>query len=155
MAGIWLEQTDLVNNLSVATFSAIFADPTTGIVNLDFVASVIERAEQEVLSWLVDEYGPAIESAQGLGADLFLKGAALEYAIVYAFDRYPEYIRANGKEREQRYARAEARMARVLQSRQRPTSLPITPANVGGAVVDNGPRIAVDSADGTSNMGDY
>ncbi len=155
MAGIWLEQTDLANNLSTATFSAIFDDPTTGVTNLDIVASVIERAEQEVLSWLVPEYGPDIQSAPGLGADLFLKGCALEFAIVFAFDRYPEYIRANGKEREFRYARAEERMGRVMQSRQRPTSLPIKPANVGGAVVDNGPRIAVDSSNGQSNSGDY
>ena len=155
MAGIWLEQTDLANVMSVATFSAIFDDATTGVTNLDIVASVIERAEQEVLSWLVAEYGPAIEKAVGLGSDLFLKGCAVEFALAYAFDRYPEYVRANGKESVDRHNRAEERMGRVLQSRQRPTSLPILPANVGGAVVDNGPRIAIDSANGTSNMGDY
>ncbi len=152
---IWIDQSDLSNVLSVATFSAIFDDPSTGVTNNDIVASVIERAEQEVLSWLVDEYGTNIQSQANLGGDLFLKGCALEFAIVYAFDRYPEYIKANGKEREERYQRAEDRMQRVLQARQRPTSLAKQPANVGGVSVDNGPRIAVDSADGTYNGGDY
>lgn len=155
MAGIWLEQTDLSNVLSVATFSAIFDDPTTGATNLGIVASVIERAEQEVLSWLVDEYGQSVVSVPGLGADLFLKGCALEYAIVFAFDRYPEYVRANGKEREFRYARAEERMTRVLQSRQRPTSLTKVPANVGSSTVASGPRLVIDGTDGSYNGGDY
>src|SRR3977135_2047091 len=95
MAGIWLEQADLTNVLSVSTFAAIFTDPATGSLNLDVIASVIQRAEQEVLSWLVDEYGPAIENSPGLGADIFLKGCALEFALVFAFDRYPDYVSAN------------------------------------------------------------
>ena len=155
MAGIWLEQTDLTNVLSVATFAAIFDDASTGVTNLDIVASVIERAEQEVMSWLIGQYGQAVQSDPGLGADLFLKGCALEFAIVFAFDRYPEYVRANGKEREARYARAEERMTRVLQSRQRPTALKNLPANVGGSTVASGPRMVIDGTDGTYNGGDY
>jgi hypothetical protein len=155
MAGIWLQQSDIVNVLSVTTFAAIFNDPVTGITNGDIVNAVIERAEQEVLSWLVDEYGTTVQNATNLAGDLFLKGCALEYAYAFSFDRYPEYVRANGPERAERYDRAEARMQRVLQSRQRPTSLPQLPANVGGVSVDNGPRIMVDGADGTYNGGDY
>ena len=155
MAGLWLDQTDLVNVLSTATFAAIFNDPVTGILNLDIVASVIDRAEQEVLSWLVDEYGPDVRDAKGLGGDRFLKGAAIEFAIVYAFDRYPEYVKANGKEREDRYKLAQELMQRVLSSIQRPTSMPLKPANVGGVSVDGGPRIVADDANGNRNSGDY
>lgn len=155
MAGLWLDQTDLANVLSTATFAAIFNDPTSGVLNLDIMASVIDRAEEETLSWLVGQYGPTVRNEAGLGADRFLKGAALEFAIVYAFDRYPEYVKANGKEREERYKRAEERMARVLQSRQRPTSFPQTPANVGGSTVDNGHPIAIDGPNGEYNGGDY
>ena len=154
MAGTWLDQSDLQNVLSVATFSAIFADATSGLVDLEIVASVISRAEQEVLSWLVDEYGATIQSEPNLGADLFLKGCALEYAVAFAYDRFPEYQRANGKDQVDRFARAEARMERVLQSRQRPTSLPKAPANVGGVLVNSQARIIADGADG-ANGGDY
>ena len=154
MPGIWLQQSDLSNVLSVATFSAIFADAGTGVTNDDIVSSVIERAEQEVLSWLVDEYGADIQFDPNLSADLFLKGCALEYVVAFSYDRFPEYQRANGKDQVDRFARAEARMERVLQSRQRPTSLPKTPANTGGVLVNSQARIIADGADG-ANGGDY
>jgi len=154
MSGIWLQQSDLVNVLSTVMYGAIFADPVTGITNGDIVNAVIERAEQEVMSWLVNEYGPDVPNATNLAGDLFLKGCALEYAYCYAFDRYPEYAKVE-EGREGRYKRAEERMERVLQSRQRPTSLPKPPANVGGVSVDNGSRIVVDGPGGVVNSGDY
>lgn len=155
MAGIWIDQTDLVNVMSVATFAACFNNPVTGALDLDGVAATIDRAEQEVLSWLIDEYGTGIQSEPNLGADRFLKGCALEFAIVYAYDRHPEYVKANGKERADRYAIAEKRMERVLESMQRPTSLAKKPANVGGTTVTDGPRIITTGVDGTNNGGDF
>lgn len=153
--GIWIDQLDLTNQLSAATFANVFNDPVTGATNPDIVNAVIDRAEQEVLSWLVGTYGPNIQSSPGLGSDIFLKGCALEFAIVYAWDRYPEYVKAMGKEREERFDRAMQRMQRVLQARQRPTVLQQTPANVGGVTIGGGPRLVVDGADGSYNGGDY
>lgn len=156
---IWLSQADLEGAMSVATVAAIFDDQNTGTLNVAAMGLVIDRGEHEVLSWLIDEYGQDVLTNSTLQADLaddiFLKGCALEYTVAYAFDRHPEYVRANGRERGDRFKRAQERMERVLQSRQRPTSMPKVPANVGGFVVDNGPRLVVDSADGTSNAGDF
>jgi hypothetical protein len=155
MAGIWLQQSDLVNVLSVATFTAVFNDPVTGVTNLDIVDAVIQRAEQEVMSWLVNQYGPDVQNQENLAGDLFLKGCALEYAYAFSFDRYPEYVRANGPERAERYKRAEERMQRVLQSRQRPTSLPKQPENVSSVSISNVSPIISAGPDGTYNGGDY
>lgn len=154
MAGIWLAQSDLVNVLSTVMFSAIFDDPSTGVTNTDIVNAVIERSEQEVISWLVSQYGPDVPNQQNLAGDLFLKGCALEYAYAYAFDRYPEYAKVQ-EGRADRYKRAEERMQRVLQSRQRPTSLPTQPANTSSVVVSNVTPIISTGPDGTYNGGDF
>lgn len=154
MAGIWLQQSDLVNVLSTVMYSAIFADPTTGITNTDIVDAVIGRAEQEVMSWLVGQYGPDVANQQNLAGDLFLKGCALEYAYAYSFDRYPEYAKVE-EGRADRYKRAEERMQRVLQSRQRPTSLPTQPANTSSTVISNVNSIISAGPDGQYNSGDF
>lgn len=156
---IWLSQADLEGAMSVATVAAIFDDQNTGTLNVAAMGMVIDRGEHEVLSFMVGEYDQSIltdpiTQAQ-LADDFFLKGCALEYAVAYAFDRHPEYVRANGRERGDRFKRAEERMVRVLQRRQRPTALPKPPANVGGTVVDNAHRLVTDSPDGTYNGGDY
>jgi hypothetical protein len=71
-------------------------------------------------------------------------------------DRHPEFVRASKQyDVENRIKRADVRMARILDARQRPPTVAQKPANVGGASVDNGSRLVVDSADGTKNGGDY
>lgn len=154
---IWLSQTDLEGAMSVATVAAIFDDQNTGTLNTAAMNAVIDRGEQEVLSWLVDEFGPTLPTSAQLATDNFLKYAALEYAVAFAFDRHPEYVRANGKERGDRFTRADARMQRILDGRQRPPELQATkaPANVGGVSVDNAARVYVDDSQGNVNAGDY
>lgn len=152
---IWLDQTDLENAMSVATVAAIFDDANTGTLNTHAMNGVIERAEQEVLSWLVGQYGPNIQQDQDIATDMFLKGCSVEYAVAFAFDRHPEYVRANGKERGERFERAQSRMERVLQARQRVTTAPKIPLNVGGVTVDDSRRIIVSNSDGTYNSGDF
>jgi len=153
-----LTQSDLQNASSIETVKAVFDDNNTGQLNTAAIAAVIERGEQEVLSWLVDEYGPApfdTETLTELGADPFLKTCPLEYAVAHMFDRHPEYVRSGASDRRDRFKRADDRMKRVLQSRQRPTTVQRPPANVGGVAIDGASRLYVDSPDGTKNSGDY
>lgn len=158
--GIWLNQIDIENALTPSVVLALFDDGNTGSVNGTAIAACIDTGEQEVLSWLIDEYGPAPLSAAvqaQLAADPALKYAALDYVKAVCFDRHPEYPQGatDAKERKWRYERADARMERYLSGKQRPPTVATPPANVGGAYVDNGNRIYVDSSDGTSNSGDY
>lgn len=152
---------DLQNFTSPETVKAIFDDANTGTLNQVAIAAIIDRGEQEVLSWIVGEYGPPPFTTQvlaDLGADPFLKYCALEYIVAHMFDRHPEYVRSGGKERGDRFMRADERMKRVLDARQRPPTVPDKPANVGGVLVDNGPRMYIDSPGSppsNSNSGDY
>lgn len=153
---IWLQCSDVEAVINKATLLACF-DDGNGNFESSALVSIIGEAEVEVLSYL-DDYGPPPFSTQQLAtlsADFFLRSCALEYVKVLVFDRHPEYVRANGKEQVRRREAFEAKMKRVKDARQRPPQVAATPANVGGAVVDNGPRIYADNADGTPNSGDY
>lgn len=158
MPNIWLNPSDISDRITVATFNAIFDDANSpGNLNQSAIDAVIEDAEGEVLSWL-DELGPPPFTNQvltDLGNDKLLKRAAADYAVLYAFERNPEYVRAHAKEMERRQKRADLRMKNVKEARQRPPALPEVPANVGGVNVDNAARIVTDSPNGTYNAGDY
>jgi len=153
---IWLAQADLENGLSVATIAACF-DDGSGVLNTTAILACIADAELEVMSYLGD-YGPPPFTTQQLavlGGDPFLAACALDFAKYFVFDRHPEYVRSNGKDQQDRWDRATAKMTRVLDSRQRPPVVPVTPSNVGGATVDGGPRIYVPGPNGQYNGGDY
>jgi hypothetical protein len=158
-AAIWLNQGDLENATSIATVAACFDDGNGGgALNTGAIASVIARAELKVLSWLGDEYGPPPFSPVQIAVlqvDPFLAYAALEYCIAFMFDRHPEYVRANGKERGERFKRAEDQMQQVLDGRQRLPVAQAVPANVGGVSTDGAARIISDNPDGSTNSGDY
>ncbi len=89
-----------------------------------------------------------------IGADPFLKYAAIEYAVAHMFDRHPEYVRNGKGDRSERLQRADERMQRVLDARQRPPTVPIEPANVGGFARTEGPRIYSDGPT-RRHSGDY
>ena len=156
----WLCQADLEGATSKATVIACFDDANLGAGSLDdqAICSIIDRAEQETLSWLAGEYGPPPIPATTLAMlaqDSFLKNAALEFAVIFMLEKHPEYVRSDGKVLGERMKRAVARMERIVQARQQPPTVAQRPANVGGVAVDNGNRIYVDNADGTRNSGDY
>lgn len=144
MPAIWLAQSDLENAVSPQTILACCDDENAGVASIPVVAAIIERAENEVLSWL-HEYAVngQLPDTATLTADVFLKYAALEFAVAFMFDRHPEFVRANGRERIDRKKNADDRMTRVLQSRQRPPTLNETkkPANVGGFTTNAGPQL--------------
>jgi hypothetical protein len=153
---IWLSQADIENAVSPDTAAACFDDGNS-CISTTAVLLVITQAEMEVLSWLGD-YGPPPFSSQTLaqlGSDSFLKSCAVEFAKYYTFDRHPEYVRSNGKDQQDRWDRAEKRMERVLDARQRPPTTTVPTQAVGGATIDDGPRIYVDDASGRRNSGDY
>ena len=156
---IWLCQADLENATSVRMVGACFDDDQANVINKDALNAVIDRAEQEVLSWLASEFGPPplpADTLAGLGSDNFLKYAAVDYAVALMFDRHPEYVRANMKDdRAARMQAAKERMERVVDARQQPPTVVKRPANVGGVAVDGANRIYIPNADGTSNRGDY
>lgn len=159
MAAIWLAQANLENATSLATVAACFDDANNpGTINQGALAEIIERAEQEALSWLVTELGPPPLSATvmaQLQADAFCKYASLDYAVAFMYERHPEYVRSQADEIQSRVKRADTRMERVLNARQRPPTVATRPANVGGVSVDGAPRIISDSPDGTYNGGDF
>lgn len=158
MAAIWLALADLQNAFSTAAITAIFDDQNTGTPNAQSVNMLIDEAEQEVMSWLVDELGPPPLSAAlmtQLAADTFLKYAALDYARALVVDKHPEYFRSKPEDVKARFKRADDRMERILDARQRPPTVPTKPANVGGVSVDNANRIYIDSPGGGLNSGDY
>lgn len=157
---IWLAQSDLEAATSVEAVRACCDDANVGSPDPRNVAMVIRRAEQAVLSWL-SEYGPppySPEVLMQLGADDFLQSVALDYAVAFMFDRHPEYARSvRNDDSAGRFKACEAQMERILDSRQRPTTVQVAPANVGGVVVDGGVRAYVDSPGGRpgGNAGDY
>ncbi len=153
---IWLTEKDIEDAINRATLLACF-DDGNGNFEASALASIIKQAEVEVMSWLGD-YGPPPFSAQtlaALGADYFLRSAALEYAKYFVFDRHPEYLRTSATAQQDRLKKCEERMERILDARQRPAQTTQPTTAVGGATVDNGARIYVDNADGTTNSGDY
>lgn len=155
----YITGTDLQAALSPATYLAVFDDSNVGTVNTSAVALVIERAHAEVASYLpriTRTYPGAIPSA----VQSLLRAAELEYAMAFAFERHPEYVRSFGEgPRLDMFKRAQARMEAIATGAQFATGdavAPLNPAPVtGGIVVVSGPRMLVDSLDGTSNGGDF
>lgn len=160
MANLWLQQTDLSQAISEQGMVVVFDDIGAGQPDPTLVQALITRAEQLTQSWLIDAFGPPPLSATVLaqiGADPFLKSCAIECALVLMLDRRPEYFRASTPDIQARWKRWEGLMQRVLDARQRATTVATPPANVGGAVVDNANRLYVDSPGGPAggNAGDY
>ena len=148
-------QADLENRLNVATVLALF-DDGNGAVNAAALAATITHGEQELISWIIAELGGGNTLPADTANDPFLKGCALEFAAGFAIERHPEFAKAQGFGKPSDfYDRATKRAERIVDGRQRATTIAETPANVGGTVTDNSNRIILDSADGTLNSGDY
>jgi hypothetical protein len=158
---IWLCRQDLVDATSSSTVIACLDDIGDGEPDPRASRSLIARAEGEVLSYLVGEYGtpplPASVIAD-LKPDPLLAGVALKFAVAFMFDKHPEYVRAKKQEDvAKRLKDAQDEMVRILQARQRPPTVPEKPANVGGAYNDGANRLYTDDPDGPpgGNAGDY
>ena len=76
-----LVQADLENALNVATVRAIY-DDGNGIVNTAALMGCLDRAENELISWVVSEYGWTMPPSAT--SDDLMKYAALDYWIPQA-----------------------------------------------------------------------
>jgi phage gp36-like protein len=154
---LYIAQTDLESALSPQTVLALFDDTNTGVVSSVALAAVLTRACANVDSFLARTFtGPF--PIQGTPPALVVE-AAIEFAKAFAFERHPDYVRTFGQNYNaaSQYERALALMERVADALQQ---LPdwaanIKPKNVGAIVYSAGPRMIVDSPDGTSNGGDF
>jgi phage gp36-like protein len=145
---------DLVNALSPTTVNAIFDDNRDGTADDAPIVDVCARAEAQVMSYLHGVYTVGTIPT----TDVLLRAAAVDFAVAYAFERHPEYVRTFGEQpRAERWKRATETMARIQAGIQRPTETNAvqTPKNIGGVIIDRGPRMFVHSSDGTANSGDF
>jgi hypothetical protein len=154
--GRLISRSDLESAISAQTVLALF-DDGSGNVSEDAISRCINSAEAEVFSYLTNYTIPSDSAASGL--DVLLQAAAIDFAICLAYERKPEYGKFSGEDqnRKPRWDRAVARMERIQEGQQIPTTLAASapPANVGGYTVDNSSRISIDSANGSSNTGDF
>lgn len=148
--GKYLVQLDCENALSAQTVGQLYVDDATaGVVNVLALNEDIDRAEGEVNSWLL-----GVRDVATLATfDQLLRLSALDYFKSFAFERHPEYIRTYGESDRswKLYTRAKERMQRIQQAAQQLTNQPSIPQNVGGIIRAGGPRMMIDSPDGTEN----
>jgi uncharacterized protein DUF1320 len=151
-------RTDLENALGPATVAAIYDDAVAadGSINDGALTSVQQRSDATVNSYIAVNYPKATLPVDPVPDTL--KFASLEYGIVYSRDRKPEYWKTTQEhERQERLKAANAQMDQYIAAQRFLYDMAVEPkpANVGGLVYDTGPRTIIDSADGTSNGGDF
>lgn len=151
--GKYIQQLDLENALSPSTVVAIFTDPGSGVVNVEAIADIIDQAEGEVDGFLITVI--AVGSPNLNRFDRLLRRCALDFAMCFSFEKHPEYVKTFGDDPRSfaLYKRAKDRMERIQSAVQelpdQPTLGP--PANVGALIMSSGPRMIVNSPDGTQN----
>lgn len=152
MAHKYIDQAALELRLTPATLARLFDDTGDGVVNTAAVDAVIDDAEAEVDGLLGGQYAMPL----GEPNDRLLKKSCLDFAVSFSYDRNPEYVRTFGEQARDTglYKRARDRMLAIKSALQVLPDQPAgaaTPLNVGGVVVDTGPRMMIASSDGTSN----
>jgi hypothetical protein len=158
--GQLIQPMDLQAAITPTVVLALFDDQSTGTPDPVAMAEVLDQAEAEVLSYLVGHY-PTNPLPPSLINDPLLKRSALDFAIVFAYERHPEYTRTVGESSrvETRFQRATARMQRIQSAMQQPaqTNSPVQVRNPtgGGPGLTAEPSITLNRPDGTSGMGDF
>lgn len=154
---------DLRNALGPQLYLAVFDDENVGDTDIvdtsGQVKLVLRRAHMRTVSWLPAIYAGKLPDGTDAEISDLLIDAELLYAQGLAIERHPEYVKQYGETgrlkswREQ----ADSIMKDVLEATRRIADVPPEPkpANVGGIVVNNGPRVVVDNPDGSSNSGDF
>jgi hypothetical protein len=135
-----INQADLENAMSTATVETIFEDSANGIVNTAALAAVIQRAESTFYSYIARNYPDLTMPVSGTPPES-LKWSVLEFAIVFARDRKPEYwSESQGRERHDRIKAAHEMADRFAKAEQMLyDSAAAPPANVGGSVRSGDP----------------
>ena len=156
---------NLVDALSEATYMAVFDDARNNdratVDASSAVALCLRRAHAQVSSRLPGLFAQlSAEQPQDAQVPDTLRDAELAFAVVYAYRRHPEYVRTFGagpngelwKEALDQVARLQTGVQRIPANDNPPAP---APANVGGIVTSNGPRMLTDADGGTSNLGDF
>lgn len=87
---------DLSLAIPAATVVEIFDDDGDGVADTDVIEHFLDTAESLVLSGVEQIYSDAqIEEMQANPPALY-KTLIIWYAVGLAYDRHPEYVRANG-----------------------------------------------------------
>lgn len=158
-SGKYIRAADVINRLTPTTYIAIYDDSNNNSVSNVNDAAVqldIDSAEGEVDSYLISENTLPLPTTTNPAIDRLVKLAALDFAESFAFRRHPDYVRTFGENprAEGAYEMATARMKRIRTAIQQLPDVGAQtgkPANVGGLVIDDGPRTITQSADGTDN----
>lgn len=162
MAGLFTSVQNLVDALSQERYMAIFDDNNTGSrATVDASAGVslcLARAHAEVTSYLPGIYAAApLELPSAVS--VLLQSAELDFALLFAYRRRPEYSNTAGYEPGGPIEKAcIARMERLQQGTQQIAvndSPPAKRLNTGGYTLADGARIITTGLDGTSNAGDF
>lgn len=146
------DQSQLEQFIGKATVLACFDDNNVGYADPGAIAIVQMLSDAKVDGALATEY----ETSYPIQAPpaLVVK-CSLFWAKYFAYQRRPEYVKVYGKEP---FDTAKSETDQLVNAREYLTDalgIQQKPSNVGGVFIDNGPRIYVDSADGTRNSGDY
>jgi len=147
------DQTALEQLIGKQTVLACFDDNNVGAPDPGSLQAVQTLSDRDVDAALATEF-------EGLTFPLedppnLVVHASLLFGRAYTYERRPEYVKRYGTSA---MDAARAYLEQLISGRKYLTDalgITETPADVGGAVVDNANRIFVDSPDGTSNAGDY
>ena len=158
MALQWLTVPDDLNKaLSPAKIVNLFDDNNDGAPDTDPLNDVATRAESMVSTALLTEY-TADQLADSANKEA-LRAGALLYAILYAFQRAPEYVKQYGEGRSlQDYKKDADQYLAELKNGERllvGTGGADEPATVGGTFVDPSPRLFYDNTTGEYTGGDF
>lgn len=149
--GKYISQLDVENALSAATIAELFVDDASaGVVNALALEQCIDLAEGEVDSFLL-----GVNDVASLKRfDRLLRLSAIDFFKVFAFSRHPEYVKTYGEDPRSNslYKAAVARMQRIQAATQElPDQQGGQPQNVGAIIRSTGPRLMIDSPNGTEN----
>lgn len=159
----YISADDLCVSLSQSTYMALFDDlRTNDRATVDVSAQVTQvrmRAHAAVMSWLPAIY-KTMPNEPPLQPPYLLVDAELFLATVFAYRRHSEYVRTYGAEPGGKMYAEWVEMMRRIQSAE--TQIAPTdnapegsPETIGTFVVNGGPRLICDNADGSSNGGDF
>lgn len=156
---LYVTPQDLRYAINPRTLAACFVpeDEGEGIDN-EALLSVLRRASDRCRSYLPRAYQLAVAGQPTAEVPAGIKNAAIEYAVCFAHERHPEFVRAfDAGEHARRLARADKQMERIATGAEYlpDNAAEPEPATVGGLVYSQDARVVVDSADGTRNRGDW
>lgn len=151
MAYPYITPVDVENRLSQQVVKQIYDDDESGDADAGPVAGLCADASSKVASYLRANYSL---DAVAENTPYEVVRLTLDVATAYAAQRFPSYVKRDW-EKLMKAAESDLMKLRDGQTRLDVTTSPEPSRTVGGIVYDSGPRMIVDSADGTSNQGDF